>query len=67
MAQENRGGDILQALQSLDRGLWDHPAIDPNSCGVVAMFAPMGPWAQSEYSSPPPCSLFLCVHIAVCL
>jgi len=65
MAQVGRGGDVLQGLQSLDHGLWDHPAIDPNSCGVVAIFAPMGPWAQSKYSSPLPCSLLFCVRIAI--
>ena len=49
-----RGGDIPQAFQLLDHGLWDHPAMDPNSCGVVSIFAPIGPWTHSEYSSPLP-------------
>lgn len=46
-----RGGDIFQAVQLLDHGLWDHPTMDPDSCGVIAGFAPIGPWPQSEYSS----------------
>jgi len=50
-AQLGRGGDILQALQLVDHGLWDHPAMDPNSCGVIAAFAPIGPWPLSEHSS----------------
>ena len=33
----------------MDKGLWDHPAMDPDSCGVVNVLAPIGPWAQSEY------------------
>jgi len=35
--------------------------MDPDSCGVIWMFAPIGPWAQSEYSS----LLSLLNHIAV--
>ena len=49
-AQYHRGCDLDQGMQAVDHGLWDHPAMDPNSCGVVNMFAPMGPWCQSEYS-----------------
>ena len=37
-------------MQLVDHGLWDHPAMDPDSCGVVNMLSPMGPWCQSEYS-----------------
>ena len=25
--------------------------MDPNSCGVVNILSPMGPWCQSEYSA----------------
>ena len=57
-----RGSDITQGLQRMDKGLWDHPAMDPDSCGVVNVLAPIGPWAQSEYSSP-----LFCIHIAVYL
>ena len=53
-AQFARGGDIWQALQLIDHGLWDHPAMDPNSCGVAVTLAPVGPWPQSEYSSSVP-------------
>ena len=51
-AQKSRGSDLEQGGQLVDHGLWDHPAMDPNSCGVVNMLAPMGPWTQSEYSYP---------------
>ena len=51
-AQTSRGGDIPQAFQLIDHGLWDHPAMDPNSCGVVIIFAPIGPWTHSEYPCP---------------
>ena len=54
-AQLTRGGDILQSFQLIDHGLWDHPAMDPNSCGVMATFAPIGPWPLSEHASS--CSL----------
>lgn len=50
-AQMARGGDCMQGVQLLDHGLWDHPAMDPDSCGVIGAFAPIGPWPQSEYSS----------------
>ena len=50
-AQMARGCDVVQGLQLIDHGLWDHPAMDPNSCGVVGIFAPIGPWPQSEHSS----------------
>jgi hypothetical protein len=50
-AQAARGGDVLQGLQLIDHGLWDHPAMDPNSCGVIWIFAPLGPWTQSEHPS----------------
>ena len=55
-----RGADIFQAVQLVDHGLWDHPAMDPNSCGVMATFSPIGPWPQSEYSSS---RSFLCAAI----
>jgi len=47
-----RGSDVFQAMQLIDHGLWDHPAIDPDSCGVIASFVPVGAWPQSEYSFP---------------
>jgi len=47
-----RGSDVMQAMQLIDHGLWDHPAIDPDSCGVIAAFAPIGPWPQSEHLFP---------------
>ena len=50
-AMAARGADVLQAMQLVDHGLWDHPSIDPDSCGVIAGFAPIGPWPQSEFSS----------------
>jgi len=46
-AQSARGGDLKQASQLIDHGLWDHPALDPDSCGVIAGFVPIGPWPQS--------------------
>ena len=54
-ATQNRGSDVMQGLQRMDKGLWDHPAMDPDSCGVVNVLAPIGPWAQSEYSPPLSC------------
>ena len=67
MAQSDRGSDVSQALQLVEHGLWDHPAMDPNSCGVVHLLAPIGPWTHSEYSTPLPRSFLLYVHIEVCL
>ena len=49
-AQTARGGDVVQGLQLIDHGLWDHPAMDPDSCGVIGTFAPIGPWPQSEHA-----------------
>jgi hypothetical protein len=63
-----RGGDILQAMQLVDHGLWDNSTMDPDSCGVIATFAPVGPWPQSEYLSP--CSFpfaFALVSLMYCL
>jgi hypothetical protein len=49
-AQFTRGGDIMQAQQLVDHGLWDHLDIDPESCGAMSTFTPVGPWPQSAYS-----------------
>ena len=46
-----RGADLFQALQLVDHGLWDHPSMDPDSCGIIATFSPVGPWPESEYLS----------------
>ena len=43
-----RGADLFQTLQIIDHGLWDHPSMDPDSCGVIAAFSPIGPWPKSE-------------------
>lgn len=51
-AQFTRGGDILQAQQLIDHGLWDYPNMDPESCGALSTFTPIGPWPQSAYSFP---------------
>ena len=57
-AQTARGCDSLQAVQLIDHGLWDHPAMDPDSCGVMGIYLPIGPWPQSEHSS-----LLLCLSL----
>ena len=63
-AQSNRGADVWQAMQLIDHGLWDHPAMDPNSCGAMATFSPIGPWPQSEYSSSSPFPLALSINFS---
>ena len=55
-AMSARGADLFQGLQLVGHGLWDHPAMDPDSCGVIAGFVPIGPWPQSE-------SLSLCIPL----
>lgn len=51
-AQFSRGSDVVQGQQLVDHGLWDHPGIDPESCGAISTFTPVGPWPQSASSSP---------------
>jgi len=46
-ASPARGVDLYQTLQLVDHGLWDHPSMDPESCGIISAFSPMGPWPES--------------------
>ena len=60
-AQSARGCDFWKGIQRASQGLWDHPSMDPDSCGVMTGYSPLGPWPESEYS----CLLCLplCAHI----
>ena len=49
-AQAARGCDAFQGIQRASQGLWDHPSMDPDSCGVITGFSPICPWPESEYS-----------------
>lgn len=40
------GGDIDGLEDEIDRGIWDHPLIDPDTVKVASAFVPIGPWAS---------------------
>lgn len=42
------GADAAGMEKSIDAGLWDHPALDPETCGGGGLFTPMGTWAKSS-------------------
>jgi hypothetical protein len=56
----------MQAQQFIDYGLWGHPEINPESCGAISTFTPVGPWPQSGYSllSSPNSFLFALTTVA---
>lgn len=40
------GTNDYKVIETLDRGLWDHPLL--TNCGAANMFNPVGPWATSD-------------------
>lgn len=41
-----KSGSDVDSLPEVDKGLWDHPDMDPNTCETASLFFPIGPWAS---------------------
>jgi hypothetical protein len=44
------GSSAFVAPELIDRGLWDHPLLDPDTAVGGFVILPIGPWATGAHS-----------------